>query len=234
MGTARVLIRESYACDIRSRCLTCRAGLRGIPDQANALHRLRRAGPDLPGMAFAFPRFQGWHRGSDEVDGIRTRRRGPKPIIRGDMSRNVIRRRTGGAAVWSCVALFVLGSNYCLLAALGGASMACLSPPVALQQASAAAATAPMSPCGHPMGPRNRQGPPPQNSPCCTTALTVPVPQVVKADALYSLLPVAPPSELMAVAAPEVERRRPHANESPPLLPSEPAKPYAGRAPPLA
>jgi hypothetical protein len=126
------------------------------------------------------------------------------------------------------VALFLGGSNYCLIVALSGAPMDCLA--IATAKPTAGHCTGGSGGHCH----RKSQGSraPPMVAPCCMTAARVEAPQLAKTEALAPALGdealkivVLPPAPAHAV--------EPFTDESPPRLSRAPAV-HAGRAPPLA
>ena len=130
-------------------------------------------------------------------------------------------------ATGSALVLFLAGSNFCLLAALGGTPMTCLASPTT-------SAPAKMSHCGHPMAPV--KGPGSRGamvSPCCLNAALVSAPQIHKADVTAPALQTLEPVVLTDPAALTAARAAPNPDESPPARP-ESAAPHYGRAPPLA
>ena len=122
--------------------------------------------------------------------------------------------------------LFLVGSNYCLLGALGGASMSCLSMPAAASTAS--------SHCGHASPAKSsRGGTAHAASPCCVTAAPVSQPQIERGDAVNPLfLPLHPWAPAVLALVPSVRAPR-VSDESPPTRLDLPAQ-RLGRAPPLA
>ncbi len=123
--------------------------------------------------------------------------------------------------------LFLGGSNFCLLSALSGGVMSCLSVP-------SATASAPVSHCPHhpaPVRGKSDAGAKPM-SPCCVTLAPVAAPQIGKADPAPALFT----PDVVADATPDpfpVVRAARAAAESPPPLPDLAAL-HAGRAPPLS
>jgi len=148
--------------------------------------------------------------------------------------RRLIRHRARRVpAILFCLALFLAGSNYCLLSAWGGNTrMACMVSPGG---ATAAAATPRCHHCA-PTGRASRAGHETAGRSCCPDPVLMPaVPSLDKVVPSH-----ASPSRsvLAAVAAPSVEPIR--SRHSPPRLlagqpPTGPASaPLAPRAPPLA
>lgn len=128
------------------------------------------------------------------------------------------------AALIACLALFLAGSNYCLLAGWSGiGDMACLRVP--------APETNP-SVCGKCTGHDETSADTAQRSCCPAPAVAPSAPTIDKADAPAVLL-IALATEAPASPALASHRGRPAASESPP-----PARlvraPLPARAPPLA
>ncbi|TMQ64446.1 MAG: hypothetical protein E6K78_09170 [Candidatus Eisenbacteria bacterium] len=128
-------------------------------------------------------------------------------------------RRTAAAAG---ALVFLCGSNYCVLAALGGAEMACLASPAAQTHGSHCAHAAPKAPTA-----------PHATSPCCVTAAPVSTPQVERGDVVTPLwMHLHDTGPAFLVLAPSLRVPR-DSDESPPARPDPPAR-HLGRAPPLA
>lgn len=132
-------------------------------------------------------------------------------------------RRVRVATILVALALFVGGSNYCLLAALAGTPMACFAPPGATPAAG--------SHCSHHSG--GHRGTAPAASPCCVNLAPVAAVHVAKADATHVPTVANPTSDPPTPAAPAVARHEGIADESPPPTFGFPAT-RLGRAPPLS
>ncbi len=123
--------------------------------------------------------------------------------------------------------LFLGGSNFCLLAALGGMPMSCLATPVT--------AAAPASHCGHgaPASHGADRSDTGASSRCCVNLAPAPAPQPGKADALHRVALQKPHSDIAAPVVLTIVRTPRDSDESPPLPRDVPA-PSLGRAPPLS
>ena len=121
--------------------------------------------------------------------------------------------------------LFAVGSNYCLVAALSGNAMACLSAP--------GASAAKGSHCSHhAAGPRGHAPATPPSSPCCVSLAPVAGVQVAKADVTPEL-PLADLEPTFAAPRSLAHRGSAEARGRPPT-PLDPRSSRRGRAPPTA
>ena len=141
---------------------------------------------------------------------------------------NKLPRTLRRAAVAAGTLVFLTGSNYCLLAALGGAEMACFASPAA------SSTHAGMSRCGHAMPVKgSHKAVPHTTSPCCVTAVPASKPQAERGDVVTPLrmhVHIAGPAILVLAPSLRVPR---DSDESPPARFDPPAG-LLGRAPPLA
>ncbi|HEY3215938.1 MAG TPA: protein kinase [Candidatus Eisenbacteria bacterium] len=161
------------------------------------------------------------------VDGLGTSGVGREPIIMPNMSPYRPSTRWSHPTRVAAMLLFLVGSNYCLLGALGGVPMSCLSTP-------AAAASTGSSHCGHAAPAKSPQrGAAHAVSPCCVSAAPVSKPQIERGDAVTPLLlPLHPSAPAILALVPSVRAPR-VSDESPPTRLDLPAQ-RLGRAPPLA
>ena len=142
-----------------------------------------------------------------------------------------LRRRTSRTPVLiAALALFLVGSNYCMLSALAGnASMACLRAP------GASAASVPA--CHRAAAPTDSHSKPPAAKPsCCPDPVVAPVaPTIEKTVGAITLLPHAVVATIVSPASSAAIDRhgpRPAPDAEPP--PRLAHAPTPARAPPLA
>lgn len=144
------------------------------------------------------------------------------------MRRPTPSRRIGSVAVLASLALFLLGSNYCVLSALGGDTrMGCLSLP-----------TAAAVPACHGSAPAHEDGsdPAPASPSCCPQPVVTPVaPGVETSDHAAPSFAHALVAVSLTVAAPAIVDRHGHRPAPDGEPPTRLARaPVPARAPPLA